>query len=102
VTHGCKVHFVTAAAPAFQQKNACCQARHEKHLRRSILSSGLLILDEICYPSLRKEPPDSFFQCWLAKPWQRSPILNSNLPFADWEEIPDGNAASTCTTRTRC
>ena len=78
-----------------QLEKARREHRFDQYLKRSVLASSLLIVDEIGYLPLKKDQSDLFFQV-IAKRYEHgSVILTSNLSFGDWEDTFDGNAALT-------
>lgn len=92
---GYRVRFITAADLVMQLEKARREHRFDQYLKRSVLASSLLIVDEIGYLPLKKDQSDLFFQV-IAKRYEHgSVILTSNLSFGDWEDTFDGNAALT-------
>ena len=55
----------------------------------------LLVVDELGYLSLGQQGSDFFFQVISARHQNRSTILTTNLPFADWGKIFDSTTAAT-------
>jgi len=58
-------------------------------------SPTLLVVDELGYLSLGQQGSDFFFQVISARHQNRSTILTTNLPFADWGKIFDSTTAAT-------
>ncbi len=63
--------------------------------RNGILSSKLLIIDELGYLPLQRHQADHFFQV-IAKRYEKgSTIVTSNLNFSQWEKSLAGDQALT-------
>jgi len=58
-------------------------------------SPTLLVVDELGYLSLGQQGSDLFFQVISSRHQNRSTILTTNLPFADWGKIFDSTTAAT-------
>jgi len=58
-------------------------------------SPTLLVVDELGYLSLVQQGSDLFFQVISSRHQNRSTILTTNLPFADWGKIFDSTTAAT-------
>jgi DNA replication protein DnaC len=58
-------------------------------------SPTVLAVDELGYLSLGQQGSDLFFQVISARHQNRSTILTTNLPFADWGKIFDSTTAAT-------
>ena len=92
---GIKVRFTTAADLVLQLEKAQQQGRLDNYLKRSIMSPGILIIDEIGYLPLQKQQANLFFQV-IAKRYEHgSIILTSNLSFGEWDETFANNSALT-------
>ena len=58
-------------------------------------SPTLLVVDELGYLSLGQQGSDLFFQVISSRHQNRSTVLTTNLPFADWGKIFDSTTAAT-------
>ena len=58
-------------------------------------SPTVLVVDELGYLSLGQQGSNLFFQVISARHQNRSTILTTNLPFADWGKIFDSTTAAT-------
>jgi DNA replication protein DnaC len=61
----------------------------------SYQSPELLVCDELGYLSLGPQGSDLFFQIISARHQQRSTVLTTNLPFADWGKVFDSTTVAT-------
>lgn len=81
---GIKVRFVTAADLMMQLCIANKQGKLKDYLQRTVMTSKLLIIDEIGYLPFGREEANLFFNV-IAKRYERgSVLLTSNLPFSQW------------------
>ena len=58
-------------------------------------SQDVLVIDEIGYLPLGKQGSHLFFQVISARHTQKSTVITTNLPFAEWSNIFDGTTAAT-------
>lgn len=84
VNRGIKVRFITAADLMLQLAAAKKQGRLDNYLKRSILSSRLLVIDEIGYLPFGREEANLFFNVVAKRYEHGSVIVTSNLPFSQW------------------
>ena len=71
-----------------QLSTAKAQGRLEAYLKRSVLGSKLLVIDEIGYLPFGREEANLFFHV-IAKRYERGIIIvTSNLPFSQWANAP--------------
>ena len=84
IMQGHKTRFISAADLMLQLSTAKAQGRLEAYLKRSVLGSKLLVIDEIGYLPFGREEANLFFHV-IAKRYERgSSIVISNLPFSQW------------------
>jgi len=83
---GLKTRFITAADLVVLLENAYRQGKYESVFRNGVLSSKLLIIDELGYLPLQRHQADHFFQV-IAKRYEKgSTIVTSNLNFSQWDK----------------
>jgi DNA replication protein DnaC len=69
--------------------------RLKEHLRRSIQTPRLLIIDELNYLQLTRDEASHFLQVIAQRYEHGSVIITSNLPFAQWDTAFAGDATMT-------
>lgn len=84
IMRGIKTRFITAADLMLQLAAAKKQDRLQLYLKRSILSSKLLVIDEIGYLPFGRDEANLFFNVIAKRYEQGSVIVTSNLPFSQW------------------
>lgn len=95
VEAGLKVRFTTAADLILQLETAIRQGRYLQTLKRSVLASTILIVDEVGYLPMTGDQANLFFQVVANRYESGSIILTSNLSFGEWETVFSGNTALT-------
>jgi DNA replication protein DnaC len=92
---GLKARFITAADLAVLLDTAHREGKYEQVMKSGILSSKLLIIDELGYLPLQRHQADHFFQV-IAKRYEKgATIVTSNLNFSQWEKPLAGDQALT-------
>lgn len=92
---GLKARFITAADLVILLENAYKEGKYDVVFRNGILSSKLLIIDELGYLPLQRHQADHFFQV-IAKRYEKgSTIVTSNLNFSQWDKSFSGDQALT-------
>jgi DNA replication protein DnaC len=94
---GLKARFMTAADLMLQLDTAQRQGRLKPVMQRSVKGPSPLIIDEIGYLPINKDPANLFFQVIVKRYEKGSIILTSNLSFGQWDETFAGNTALTST-----
>lgn len=92
---GIKTRFITAADLVVLLERAYKEGKYELVMRNGILSSKLLIIDELGYLPLERQQADHFFQA-IAKRYEKgTTIVTSNLNFSQWDKTLAGDQALT-------
>lgn len=83
---GMKTRFISSMELMTQLDKAHKQGSYNQVMNRTVMSSRLLIIDEIGYLPLSREQADHFFQV-IAKRYEKgSLIVTSNLNFGEWDK----------------
>ena len=90
-----KTKFITASDLVLQLKSAHMQNRLDYYLKRIILPSKLLIIDELGYFRLNELESNLFFQIINKKYETSSIIITTNLNFIKLKEVFNDNEALT-------
>jgi len=90
-----KTKFITASDLVLQLKSAKLQNKLDSYLKRVILPSKLLIIDELGYFRLNEEESNLFFQIVNKKYESSSMIITTNLNFIKLKEVFNDNDALT-------
>ena len=81
-----RVRFYTAAELASMLEDA--QEQHQLHpLLKRPQSPNLVIVDELGDLPLTQRPAELLFQAFAVRHQKGSVIVNSNLPFSEWDQI---------------
>jgi DNA replication protein DnaC len=94
----CNANMKVLFTSAMDMVNQLIAAEADRSLLRKLQhyqSPTLLVVDELGYLSLGQQGSDFFFQIITARHQNRSTILTTNLPFADWGKIFDSTTAAT-------
>ena len=92
---GIRTRFITAADLAIALDTAHREGKYDVFMKTGILSTKLLIIDELGYLPLQRHHADHFFQV-IAKRYEKgSTIVTSNLNFSQWEKSLAGEQALT-------
>jgi DNA replication protein DnaC len=86
---GWRVRFFTAAALVNRLEEAQKQYQLERFLKQ-LERIDLLICDEVGYLSFSRVGAELLFQVFAERYERKSLLLTSNLPFADWVQIFQG------------
>jgi len=89
-----KTKFITASDLVLKLKSAHMQNKLDYYLKRVILSSKLLIIDELGYFRLNELESNLFFQI-INKKYETSSIITTNLNFIKLKEMFNDNEALT-------
>ena len=93
---GVRVRFVTAASLVTELEMAQREHRLDR-LLAALDRVDLLIVDELGYLSFSRVGAELLFQVFAGRYERRSLLVTSNLPFGEWERVPeradDGGAA---------
>jgi DNA replication protein DnaC len=90
-----KIKFITASDLVLQLKSAKIQNQLDYYLKRIILPSRLLIIDELGYFKLDELESNLFFQIVNKKYETSSIIITTNLSFIRLKEVFNDNEALT-------
>ncbi len=94
----CNANMKVLFTSAMDMVNQLIAAEADRSLLKKLhyyQSPALLVVDELGYLSLGQQGSDFFFQVISARHQNRSTILTTNLPFADWGKIFDSTTAAT-------
>ena len=94
----CNANMKVLFTSAMDMINQLIAAEADRSLLKKLhyyQSPTLLVVDELGYLSLGQQGSDFFFQVISARHQNRSTILTTNLPFADWGKIFDSTTAAT-------
>ncbi|GGW98056.1 IS21-like element helper ATPase IstB [Alteromonas halophila] len=95
VQAGIRTRFISAADLLLTLSKAMNRGHYENTLKRSFMAPSLLIIDEIGYLPFNREESNLFFQLVAKRYENQSMILTSNLPFGQWAEVFNSDAALT-------
>jgi len=94
----CNANMKVLFTSAMDMINQLIAAEADRSLLKKLhyyQSPTLLVVDELGYLSLGQQGSDFFFEVICARHQNRSTILTTNLPFADWGKLFDSTTAAT-------
>jgi len=92
---GYKTRFFSAADLVLMLEAAQRQGRYRQVMHRAVNAYRLLIIDEIGYLPMSREPANLFFRVVAQRYERGSMILTSNLTFGSWDSAFAGDGVLT-------